>query len=607
MKFIKQENWKDTLDNLKNIYSNAQLSVVLGLSHSAVSERLNKFSYTSYENKIFDIHNKLNNTSPQIIFFIEWCNRLFKNEYILTYRAIRHYLKLSNKHLNFLNNKSNLSNYENNTNIMSKKNFTKFLNYLNNKNIKYNKREIIKYKNFIKNQIKDFINNKFYLKCPSIINILPHINTVKGIKKEYELYNKLKKLYPNIFLGCTLSKNLKRKDNIDILAFDNKDVIVFEIKDFRKYNQNLRGKLKDLNYHLKRLKRDYKEITKTIAILPSLNISKEIKDQFLRNNNILLDQHNFNSFLNKKLIKKEIYGKNEIANLKRWLNKFNISSYMLQGLFKMNNINIDVGNAMRKRYNFNKISNKLKPIETILNKKDKRKIYFLVNEYFYFRDNQIVFWRNLRRLYGISLGEICLKLFGSRNKNKNMISRIETGKHIRKKLKEQYKTYLNNKIKNRDISNKVKKLIIEEKKRWETAKKFPMVVGLVSHKHNQFENQIAMIMKNKGYEIITNALINDKNLTKMTLNFHHPESDIIAKKNNSYTLISCKETSKKPNNNQFYIQLKHEIDKLYEYNYGIEFSKIILAVKANLSNKTWETLKNYAQDNNIKIWKIKNG
>ena len=34
---------------------------------------------------------------------------------------------------------------------------------------------------------------------------------------------------------------------------------------------------------------------------------------------------------------------------------------------------------------------------------------------------------------------------------------------------------------------------------------------------------------------------------------------------------------------------------------------IILAVKANLSNKTWETLKNYAQDNNIKIWKIKNG
>ena len=79
MKFIKQENWKDTLDNLKNIYSNAQLSVVLGLSHSAVSERLNKFSYTSYENKIFDIHNKLNNTSPQIIFFIEWCNRFFKN------------------------------------------------------------------------------------------------------------------------------------------------------------------------------------------------------------------------------------------------------------------------------------------------------------------------------------------------------------------------------------------------------------------------------------------------------------------------------------------------------------------------------------------------
>ena len=72
--------WKNALDSLKNIYSNNQIAVVLGLSHGAVSHRLKHFNYSSYGEKILKINNKLSNQEdPRTVFFLEWCGRLLKN------------------------------------------------------------------------------------------------------------------------------------------------------------------------------------------------------------------------------------------------------------------------------------------------------------------------------------------------------------------------------------------------------------------------------------------------------------------------------------------------------------------------------------------------
>jgi len=598
------ENWREALHNLKNEYSDAQIAVLLGLSHSAVAGRLDTFSYTSYESKILDINKKLNTHSSQRILFMERCNRILKNEYALSYRAIRQYLKLSNKKLKFLNGGIDLGSYENGTNIMPQHIYTKFLDYLKNNNITYDKKYVSDYKKFVKKQINEFISKKFYLKCPSLISMFPHISTTDGIEKEYEVYKQIKKIHPNTFLGCTFSKDLKRMDDIDLIIIDNEDLIAIEVKDFKKYNMNLRRRLRGLNSTLRRLKKDYGEITKTIVILPSINISKSIKDQFEKNNNLVLDKKDFYLFLNGKLIKGAESQNEEVNNVREWLTKFNISSYMLQLLFRMHNIDIDVRNILKKDYKFNKVAKPLTFIESILDKYSKRQIHFLINKYASLNDKEIFFLRNLRMVAGISLSDLCLELFNDKNKNKNKLARIETGKCILKWLKKKYKDYLTTNITNKDLITKAKKAAIEDQRRWEVAEEFPMVVGLKYNNPNELENYVAKTLRKRGYKLIKNALFENKDLTKMTLNFQHPEADVIVKRNNSYILISCKQALKKPKNSQFYVSLKAEIDKLSEYLDDVDFSNAILAVKADLVPQTWKTLNDYVQDKNIVIWRI---
>ena len=602
---ILNENWREALHNLRTEYSDAQIAILLGLSHSAVTGRLDTFVYTSYEDKILDITKKLRTNSSQRVLFIEWCNRVVKNDYALSYRAIRQYLKLSNKKLEFLKGKRELSSYENGTNIMPKHIYTEFLEYLQNKGIVYDKRYVINYKKFIKKQINEFITKKLYLRCPSLISILPHINTTDGIGKEYQVYEEIKKTFPNTFLGCTFAKDLRRKKDIDILTLDGEEVIAIEVKDFRKYKTTLRRRLRELNASLRMLRKDYKEVTKTIAIVPSINISKEIKSQFEKNNNLLLDKKDFQLFLNRKLIKKEkSLGEEEVNNVRAWLTKFNISSYMLQLLFQMHNLNIYVANILKKRYNFSKVINHLKFIESVLEKYNKRQLHFLINKYASLNDKEIIFLRNFRRIAGESLSDLCSTMFNDRNKNKNKLARLESGKIRLKWLRKRYKDHLTSHVTHKDLIIKTKKAVIEDQRRWETAEEFPMVVGLKYNNHNELENYVAKTLRKRGYKIAKNALFNNKDLTKMTLNFQHPEADIITKKGDSYTLISCKQALKKPKNSQFYVSLKAEIDKLSEYVDDVDFSKAILVVKADLVPQTWKTLNDYVRDKNITIWKI---
>ena len=50
--------------------------------------------------------------------------------------------------------------------------------------------------------------------------------------------------------------------------------------------------------------------------------------------------------------------------------------------------------------------------------------------------------------------------------------------------------------------------------------------------------------------------------------------------------------------------LKAEMDRLFDYKEDIEFSKVILAVKADLPEKTWISLENYAKEQEVKIWRV---
>jgi len=129
-----------------------------------------------------------------------------------------------------------------------------------------------------------------------------------------------------------------------------------------------------------------------------------------------------------------------------------------------------------------------------------------------------------------------------------------------------------------------------------------MVVGLANESNYNLENVLYKKLKKQGYKVLKNALINDKNLSRMTLNFHHPEADIITKKDDFYTLISCKETFNEQKNTQFLLECKSEIDKISKF-YDMEFSKIILAVKADLTNITWKNLENYAKEKNVELLK----
>ena len=500
------DNWKSALDNLKEIYSDSQIAVMLGLSHSAVVGKLNKFSYTSYEKQILDINNKLDNNHPQILFFKNWCNRLLKNDYALTYRAIRQSLQKSNKSLGLSKSYRNLTNYENNTNIMPKKVFMKFLDYLKENNIKYEKESLRSYKFFVKKQVKEFIDNKFYLLCPSILRILPYMKTVEGIAKEYEIYDDIKKIYQNTFLGCIFSKDLKKTDNLDILVFNNKEIIVFEIKDFKQVTSCIRRRINETNNRLKILRESYKEITKTIVILPSVNVSKEIKEKFLRNSNIILDKTDYNCFLRNKKINSFVMLKNKgITNVQDWLKKVNISSYMLELLFGMNNIRTSIRNILRPEYNFIKITSRLNEIEKILNKYDKRQLHFLINKFASLRDREIVFLRNLRKAEGISLSDICFDLFNNKNKNKNKLASIESGKKKLKWLKKEYKKYILSRA-NNNLKSKAKFLIKEENIRWKIAKDFPMIVGLSNYTNNELENYVLNFLAKREYKTIKNGI-----------------------------------------------------------------------------------------------------
>src|SRR3989344_1178426 len=134
---------------------------------------------------------------------------------------------------------------------MPEKLYKEFLNHLEKKGYSYNKLKVNLSKNFIINQIKLFLNKELYLKCPSIINLLPSLKTLKGTDAEYNVYKKIKRLFPNTFLGCTFSKDLKKKEDIDILTIYNNEIVVIEVKDFKQYKQCNRRRLRHLNNRLK--------------------------------------------------------------------------------------------------------------------------------------------------------------------------------------------------------------------------------------------------------------------------------------------------------------------------------------------------------------------
>lgn len=608
-----EQNWKNSLMELREGYSDNQIAVLLGLSHGAVAGRMLRFGKTGYHKPLSEIYERIKKGEDRRkIFFEKWCERVNENKYGMLYRFMRESLGLTDKEIfkavfgsdKKLVSFANLCSYANNTNIMPRKLYEKIVFGMRQSGYSFDENKILKDYELLKKQIQKFTEKELKHRCPSIIKLFLTSNNLKGTEAEILVYKKIKELYIDCFMGATLTKNFKKRDDVDILVFDQKRVMVIEVKGFRNIKGNtLRRRLKWTLSRLRRLKMQYPEIGKTICILPFIDISKEWKHKFNSKDTILIDKSEFETLDRGRLESRNRTIFQSYYSLGGWLNKWKLSHSTLEILLKDTEYFRNVRNMARPEYKIEKATSTLQYVDSLIKKHEPRKLHFMINKKAYFYDKEIEFWRNVRKVNGISLSQISKDLFGNPIKNKNRLATLETGKRSLKWLKNLYIEYLKKRTNNKELDDKIKSRMKYDKERWELAEDFPMIVGLVESKEDRLEKKIASLLMDKCYKVITNALINDKSLSKMTLNFHHPEADVIGLKRNEFIVVGCRDFSK-CNSSQFIVSAEAEIDTLAEWMEDGEFTKAVFAVAANISEEGWKTLETYAKSQNVELWRF---
>lgn len=553
-------NWKVALNRLKCIYSSNQLNIILNTSHGVVAGRLDKFSKSDYEKRIILTGKKIIDIDSREILFEAWSERYLNNVNALVCKNLRenHGITLGQMGESIWHNRCsgiNISSYENGTNLMPDSLFERIFESISSitvepiENEEKNIRK--KAKNFQLPEQKQIIQFRKVGSLKSVTKLLYPAKNLAASEDHITVFNCLKHLFNNTFIGVKiLPHNFKgkREKDIDVLAMKNQNIVAIEVKGWKDIKwSTLNRKLRHANVSLRALRNQYPEIDKTVCIVPNIKISVSWKDKFRQNNNLLIDGE-------------------------AWNKDIDYNSFCLN-------------NA------------------THCKTKDMRKKLLVENKNKMFKDKEIVFLRNLRKSLNISLRKVCTDIFIDPLNYKNVLATIETGKRQYPNIRDKYRTYLLSK-RTYDDSN-VKELISTEEKRWKDVFNFPMAIGLASSPTlgEEFERKMESILSKNGFETLRNVIIEDRYLSKSSKNNHHPEADILYKKNGKYIIVSCKDNVN-ANVNQSVVSIKREIEQISQWMSDIGFSKGIVAVRSNFPLKTWENLELYARENKVELWKF---
>ncbi len=551
------DNWKTALLRLRDIYSDNQLAVMLGLSHGAVAGRLMKFDESDYASRILQILSDIEaGQDPRLILFKSWSDRYVSNINALVIRKLRELYKIPVqaigqsiwKNVTF---GQNITAYESGTDIMPNKLFEVIFSAIE----KITKKSLTPDEEYFRSKAEraDLLEQRQVLKfkafsdrAPAITKLILPMANLCGSVEQIRVADELKNKFGGVFIGAKLLprkfKGVREKD-IDVVILTDNDVVAVEVRAWKCMRRStLNRRLGSTNVYLRAIRAQYPEITKTICVMANLVVSESRKELFRSNGN-------------------QILGINDILNL-----RFNEERPAQLTLLPTTNQRINLFRANRLRA---------------------------------FKDQEIVHFRNLRRAAGVSLSDICLDLFGTRDKNKNLMAGIETGRNKRpRSLWKIYKESLDSKA---VCLDNVAQLIKEENERWELASAFPMVVGLMTNQNNgnSLENAVKQKLIRNGYAVVTNTLVNDAMLSK-SISGHHPEADIIGNKEDKYTVVSCKD-GRNANRNQFIVSVKREIEKLSQWLEDMEFNEAIVAIAAELGDVPLANLNRYASDNNVRL------